>query len=666
MSEDFKLADLLKPKNATKRKRSRSKPWYRRLKPIYILYFFIVMALGVAVWGITVADSLSKVSRSQGDLTILLESLENKNATDYTLDDYEALNATLNTLNNSLVSMESRTRPIHMFAGLNSDLEAYFQLLEASVHITEGTSYMLAGLKPTLFFIEQGEANESPDQPRGLTFTTERLVELTASGNNRFLLAKAELEAAKSILEGLDRANLSADVMLDVEELQDFIAEIETYNDMALEAPQLLATLLGIDRPQTYLILSQNNDELRPSGGYISTWGWMQVQNGRIEEYQYFPTTATAPNPPPSETATVYPIPSWWIQFDSPIYAAWDGSWYADFAETAEMAAWFYNEGGNPSAPVDGVIGIDMVALQYLIAALGEVRVPEYNVTVNARDFRAVVYEIRANREGHKQFLAALYNEVIDLWRKADTDTRAQINRAFLQAFDEKHLMLYFVDEQLQNASTSLDWSGIQKVEAFQDYLMIADANLGNKSSSSVQRQFTYDVTINANQTIESRLGVFYNFPASLAENDPAIQPEHYGNQKDYYTILQIFTPPSTQVLEDDPEDPLTPVVQNGFNIFTDVKIILYDNSHSFYLTYTNPEAVESVGGYYRYYLQIDKQPGSTDDVATVSISLPLGASTISISPEPDAIYDLGNTVLEFNFNLTQDQSIEVLYQSEQ
>src|SRR3712207_7980955 len=44
-----------------------------------------------------------------------------------------------------------------------------------------------------------------------------------------------------------------------------------------------------ISREQSYLVLAQNSDELRPSGGYISTYGWMRVRSGRVIAYDYSP-----------------------------------------------------------------------------------------------------------------------------------------------------------------------------------------------------------------------------------------------------------------------------------------------------------------------------------------------------------------------------------------
>jgi hypothetical protein len=60
--------------------------------------------------------------------------------------------------------------------------------------------------------------------------------------------------------------------------------------------------------------------------------------------------------------------------------------------------------------------------------------------------------------------------------------------------------------------------------------------------------------------------------------------------------------------------------------------------------------------------LQLEKQPGAHGDITTESVSLPPDAVVIAADPEPDATYELGRPVLEFNFQLVEDQQIEVIY----
>src|SRR5262249_29116907 len=245
---------------------------------------------------------------------------------------------------------------------------------------------------------------------------------------------------------------VSPQLLLRVEDIRQYYDQLYSVNRLLIEAPTLMAKAFGVDEPQDYLILSENSDELRPSGGYISTYGWMRVRRFRIVDYGYSPTTALSPNPPPSEMANQLSIPDWWIHYSKPIYAAWDGSWYADFPSTAQMAAWFYDNGNNPRSPVAGVLAIDIIGFQKILESLGSVTVPGYDEVVTPQNFREVIYHIRAEgkeQSAHKQFLAALYKQILSDWQSVSEQRANQLLTVTLRALQEKHILLYFKDPAL-------------------------------------------------------------------------------------------------------------------------------------------------------------------------------------------------------------------------
>jgi len=458
---------------------------------------------------------------------------------------------------------------------------------------------------------------------------------------------------------------VSPDLFVTVDGLARYHDELADINSILLDSPDMLRVALGINDTQTYLVLSQNSDELRPSGGYTSTYGWMTVRNGRILDFAYSPTTDTSPNPPPASRVDQITVPDWWIRYGQPIYAAWDGSWYADFPNTARMAAWYYDEGGNPNSPVDGVISIDIYGFEYILEGLGEVVVPGYNETVTPETFRDAVYQIRAEGEGdvpHKRFLAALYQQIMDDWQSVDQDRAVELRGDVLRALQEKHIMVYFADERLNRAFDILNIWGAQKPASGQDYVMVADANLGNKSNRSILRQLTYDVEILTDGTLGSRLAVAYDYPARLAEADPAVHPEHYSDIN-YHTIIQAFVPAGstlTGTANLNAEPVVVPDVTH--TTFVTRATINYNQSERFQFSYTTPVLVETIGPFHRYKLALQKQPGMYAEPVNVQITLPEGARTINVSPAADASYQLEQPVLEFRLDLLQDREIEVIF----
>lgn len=664
------LPDLVKPqeRHERRRRRSHSSPWRKLRRRLRRINYRLVLIVAVSVLAVVIMGSLvlvfnarSQVEDAWSGLSRVMARINNTPGIELTLADFERLQASIGELDQRLGGARQQTSFLRPFEFLSAEVALTFDTLDAARELTQAARSMLNGMEPMLSFLTEGEQDEAVNPQFS---SAARVVELLELGRGAFLSADSHLRRAETLLAELDLDKASPDLVVAVGGLIDHQEQVREINDLLLDSPELLTVALGLDTPQSYLVLSANSDELRPSGGYISTYGWMTVRNGRIAGYNYNPTTANSPNPPPESMADAIQIPPWWIQYARPIYAAWDSSWHADFPSTAAMAAWYYDNGGNPSSPVNGVIGIDLVGFEYVLRGLGSVTVPGYGDVITVENFRDAVYEIRAEGDdnAHKRFVAALYRQILADWQRVDPERNADLRREVLQALREKHIMLYFTDERLNEAIAGLGWSGKQASGQGRDYLMVADANLGSKSSRSVLRQTTYDVTVQPDGTLNSSVTVSYDFPARVAEQDPAVRPDHY-NDINYHTILQVFTP-AQSVLLDSENTRMTPTAASSANhtIFVSELQVNYDDSLRVQYHYQTPEIIQSIGRYRRYELQVQKQPGTIAEQVDVQLRLPPGAETISVSPAPTNSYQLEQPILEFRFNLQMDQSIEVVF----
>lgn len=648
-----------------RRSRSKLKRFLKRLKRMVNIRILAIVVFSISVVLVigTLAlatDAVNRVNSSVANLNRVAETLGSRSGTELTLVDFQRFKSSVDDLLTNLNRAKWQTMLLRPFALMNADLDATFLTLSIAEDLALAVRDVLTGLEPTLFYMVSGDDTETATVQIS---SGERIIELLRIGKPLFVSADEHLKKASSKLEGFDFSEVSPSLLLNVFSLERYRVQFTTINDWLLTAPEPLGEALGLNEAQTYLILSQNSDELRPSGGYISTYGWLTVRNGRITDYNYSPTTARSPNPP--DFGSPYEVPDWWIRYGEPVYAAWDGSWYADFSKTATMASWYYDTGNNPGSPVNGVIGIDIVGFEYILSAIGEVTVPEYNVSVTKDNFREVVYDIRAYGSGelaHKQFVAALYRQIFSDWQTLSRDPArsAALLGATIQALQEKHLMLYVRDAELNRAVQLLGWAGTQTPATDHDYLMAVDANLGNKSNHSIIRQLTYDVEIGSDGTLSSRATVAYDYPRSLGEQDPAVDPEFHG-PLDYNNLLQVFTPASSRLTASESGEVLS-IDSDTHTIFVTQAEIPYDSGGRFQFSYETASLVEDLGPYRRYRLLLQKQPGMIAEIANVQVSLPSDASVISTSPEAVARYNLNRPIIEFRLELVADQWIEIIY----
>lgn len=662
------LPEAPHPIRKSRRRRSgkfsrRVRRWFQRIVNRRTLFMALIILATVTIGGLVViADSINRVQNSLNSVNRVIRSLDGRTFTDWTLSDFDRLRLSVGDMAGNLATARQRTGFLRAFVP-NEDLDANFAMLDIAQELALAADDMLAGAQPALFFLVTGEEDTSGSQ---ISFGV-RVVDLLRIGLPRFLAAGQHLDSARTALASVSVGSLSADRLLQIEMLRQYHELLIDINSILIDAPDALTTALGIIETQNYLILSQNSDELRPSGGYISTYGVFRVRNGRIDDYSYSATTASSPNPPPAEAASEINLPDWWIQYSQPIYAAWDGSWEPGFPKTAEMARWYYDSGNNPQSPVNGVFAIDLIGFEYILRALGTISIPGYDQQVNADNFRSVIYSIRSSGEDnspHKRFLASVYQQILNRWQalSRDPETGRALLGALLRALQEKHIMLYFVDERLNRLSALLEWDGAQLSGRSHDYFMATETNLGNKSNRSIIRRTILDVQIQPDGSFVNRATLTYDYPAAIAENDPAVNAAFHG-PLDYRNLLQVFVP-AGGVLLDAVNFPIRPVqvVEPDHTRFVTRFGLAYNNSDRFQLDYSSPIRVEEFGGFRRYRLLVQKQAGTQGEAVDLQISLPAGAQVVSATPQAVATYDLDRPILEFRLRLTTDQWVEIIY----
>jgi hypothetical protein len=628
---------------------------------LVLVSVLLILTIPSAVIIVLASDSYARVEYSLASVTRVVQNVGQQTANQLSMADFDRLQASVQNLSDSLATAKAQNSLLARLAFANADLKTTFQMLDAASQMTQAGGSMLNGLQPTLFFMTQGNTGGSTGAPS--ISSGERVIELLQTGQGQFTVAQRQLTTAQQILDGIDSNNVSPQLLLQLQQLRQYQSQLVSLNTLLINSPNALSSIFGVNTPRNYLVLSQNNDELRPSGGYISTFGWLRVRRFRIDDFGYGPTTATSPNPPPDSLGNDIHVPSWWFQDFTPLASAWDESWYADFPSTAQMAAWYYDNGDNPRSPVDGVIAIDLLGFKEILRSLGSVSVPDYNVVVNADNFRDMVYQIRNSTDQHKEFLAATYQAVFDQWQSIDQSHSQALLGAILTALREKHVVVYFKDPALNSVVDALGFSGAQ-TPGTADYLMVADANLGNKSNSSVVRQLTYDVAVQPDSSLQCRLTVSYDYSAALADKDPAVKPEDYGNQKDYFNLMQVYTPKGiTLTGTDNLTAALNVVPGSAMTILATGVRVNFDTSERYQFSYTTPAIIEAQGRYKHYRLLVQKQLGTVGDTVNVQITLPVGSKVVSTSPDPAANYTLDSPILEYQLQLTTDQWIDVIYQ---
>ena len=311
------------------------------------------------------------------------------------------------------------------------------------------------------------------------------------------------------------------------------IEEFETFYTLAKQ-------LLGAQGTKRYLIVFQNNTEIRPTGGFIGSFAEVKVRDGIIEHLNV-PGGGSYDLQGTLQENLRAPEP---LQILSARWEFQDGNWFPDFPTSARQLMQFYQDAGGPS--VDGVLAVNATFVSELIGLLGPIEMEDYGLTINEENFifeaqKVVEYEYDKEANTPKAFIGDLAPKLVErAIEKTSEDFLATLD--FLNAgLSQKDLQLYLSDETLEREIIDRGGGGEMKWTEG-DYLMVVDTNLGGgKTDGVIEQDVDVQVDISQDGTITNTL---------------TISRTHYGIQGLLFTgvnnvdYLRVYVPKGSTLLE--------------------------------------------------------------------------------------------------------------------
>lgn len=275
--------------------------------------------------------------------------------------------------------------------------------------------------------------------------------------------------------------------------------------------------ILGFNGQKTYLVLFQNNMELRPGGGFIGSYAILTLDKGRIASFKIYDVydadgQLKAHVEPPFPIRRFLPLVNWYLR---------DSNFNLDFSKGAIASAIFLNS--ETHQVVDGVIGVDLFFVKNLLSVTGPIYISEYKETVSKDNFYQITQayaekDFFPGSTQKKDFLRSFYNSLF-------TKLIADKNLAYLKLLNvltdsiyEKHILFAFNDPNTQAAfainglSSSLFDERKKEKGAINDFMGINEANLGaNKVNYYITRNLSQEVLIADDGTISESLTISFN-----------------------------------------------------------------------------------------------------------------------------------------------------------
>jgi hypothetical protein len=509
-----------------------------------------------------------------------------------------------------------------------------------------------------------------------------RMVQLLDEVQPELIKARQTFDQAVRLRAGLNVEAYSSPVRSLIEDnLDPMLPLMEDGLAVATALPRALGA--ASEGPKTYLLLAQNEDELRPTGGFITAIGTLVIQNGRVLRVNFVDSGDV------DNWAYPYPQAPWQLEqyMNSPVLILRDANWFPDFPTSALYAESLYAY--RYSHSVDGVIAFNQHMLVTLLEATGPIQVDGESTPIDAQNVIAYMRSSKSPPAGQavpadwkrKGFIDRIAKALLVKLFEGQEFSWEKMGSVLLQGLDQDHLLLQFDDPALTTVMARHGWDGALRYEGG-DFLMVVDTNIGfNKTNALVDTTLTYDVDLGdlaqpaGTLTVTHRNNSSADVPCLQWRAERLPGEADYPMDACYWNYMRVYVPSGTKLLDatpqrvpddwmiwsdgvDGPVDLLEEDLE-GLQAFGTLMVIPGSDSQLHRFHYRLPEQVLTTqGNQIRYRLHVEKQPGTLAIPLTVRIHLPQRALLKSTSMQ--AVKQDSDLLIEID--LRTDADLEVIF----
>lgn len=594
----------------------------------------------------------------------------------------ESINKSIDSINaaqNSLVFIKT----ISFIPYIDSQVEHINKIVIAGSHVVDSVKDLLdladeiiklSGMSD--YYFEQMNLGLEPDVSFGdlPTDTKKTIITRLNSSSSELELLSTRIGLVISELDTIQKQQNSGFLFDAVEPFIDQIKNAEEQLHLLSIAARILPGMAGLDEEQNHLVLFLNNDELRPGGGFIGTYGLLKIKDTEILLLQVDDVYALDK---PSEKYNIKKSPEPIKKYigESKWYMR-DGNWSPDFAVsslniidqfiTQSKVLSVEQKKDVPNAGyVDSVIGFTPIFAANILGIVGPQNVSG-QIFTSENIATKIEYEVEKGFQKNgipysqrKKILAdlvllvqkSLYDLPVYRW--------SEVLNVVRHGFLNKQLFVFSSDTNLEEVITKSGFGG-RVLQNSDDFQLVVDANLASlKTDPYVNRFLFYEIFKSNDGRLIGRTKIRYEHTGSFDWRTTR-----------YRTYTRVYVPRGSKFirsygsLDDDKinnptlsEGVVDIVDELGLSSFGTFISIEPGESRGLIFEYElSPTVVDAINkGYYT--LDYYKQNGARDYPLTMSIDFD---KNISNAIPSEAKYQWGDDVYDLNTILDQDLTFKV------
>lgn len=489
-----------------------------------------------------------------------------------------------------------------------------------------------------------------PTDPASIDF--KGLLETAADSPEAFDDLALQAEAVAEKFAAVNMASVDPRIGDKLELADPFMPLLASLIRMAPSAQEML----GMTAPRTYLLLVQNNHELRPTGGFLTAVGNIVVDQGEIVELDfsdsYVVSRRDGEHPPAPEPLRRY--------MGAHMLLIRDANWSPDLPTAAQVIKGLY--AADTGQIVDGIITIDLHAAELVVNALAPLKIEGADEPLTGETLLTQILDFWSKpidtgdtlaEDGlnawwgqRKDFMPKLADAALAKVQSGEVDYQ-KLATALLAALNERSIQVWIDDPVITESLAELQWDGALTPPDQGDFVAVVDSNLGfNKADYVIERSLDYRVAWSESsaQPAKATVTIRYEHPLDREDHVCDITPRYGDTYEDsaarcYFNYVRLYVPKGSELLEIEGIEPDSSSERRGeygLETFAGYFVMKPGGEHEVTFRYTlPPELTEE-----NYELLIRRQSGTNSlpivgSIAESAFQTTLETGSFVWSPNP-------------------------------
>ena len=414
-----------------------------------------------------------------------------------------------------------------------------------SVELSKCAELLFNGVQPVIAMM----------QDKSVPTDVAKIISALSSQSAVFHQAQKYYQSAADIRPALDPSVLPSSIKI-------YYDKLDANFDMlgfGLDLFQVLPGLAGQDQSKVYLVLAQNYDEIRATGGFISGVGTIEVAAGKIKKFDmgdsYRIDDFSKDYPWPPMPIQRFMLGEYWVTRDA--------NWSPDFPTAAQKAQEFYTLSTNQKT--DGVIAFDQEAVRQLVALYGPINMPSFNFPVTAQNVEQYMHDAWAPDNPaaitnewwlhRKDFMKEMGSELLSkMIATRDVDRLMTLAWELKNLVSSGHLLVYFNAPEAESVFNKTDLSGAVDFQNNPSFLLV-DSNIGfNKMDSVIKRSM--DIQLDISDLTQPVATITVNYENPVKKTVACVHTATYGDgtyadmqNRCYWDYFRIYLPAGSELI---------------------------------------------------------------------------------------------------------------------